>query len=375
MEEDLKYIDFIDKYLSGSLRGSEAIAFQELLKNDADFKKEVEIYKRIYSKIEASGEANFKKRLDLYYKEYLEEKSTKPRGIYKKLIIISSIAAALIFGIFIVNNNVADQQPIFNQQDPVIVDSEKDSVEVDKTIEDGYIKQEEVIVQDDNTEGDSTFIPGKTEYNTQLSIGGLQKLPAIAIRNVNYPVSLQYTFDGREIILFGNPSISGLQLQILKETSNNYFLMYQASYYAIAKSASKKELKTVSDIETKTTASQEEIIIKLKGIDAVSSVLKNIEVSFTGNKTANPTYIFEKKENRMHLVIDGNLPVAKTNFYKIEQYNESDYFLKIEEKLYQLNLKATEPTPLIEINILTNKLTRLFREDRELSPKAVYLID
>ncbi len=40
MEKDLKHIDLIDKYLSGNLKGSEAIAFQELFKTNSDFKKD-----------------------------------------------------------------------------------------------------------------------------------------------------------------------------------------------------------------------------------------------------------------------------------------------------------------------------------------------
>lgn len=373
MEEDLKHIDLIDKYLSGSLKGSEAITFQDLLKNDDNFKKEVEVYKRIYDKIEARGETNFKKRLDIYHKEYLAEKSGKPKGIYKKLIIFSSIAAAVIFGIFIFNNYETGQKPIFNQSDPVIVDSEKDSLKINKD-KDEFLEQEKVIVHEDNSTIDSIYIPNNSEHETQLSIGGLKKLPTNDIRSANYPIDLQYTFIQNEIVLFGDPSISGLQLQILKNKSDNYFLKYQDQYYTIPKSKVRKALKVVSDFEVKTAVTKEQITVKLKGIDAITSVLKDIEVSYTGNKVARPTYMFEETESGLHLIINGDVSINKTKLYKIGQNNMSSYFLKIDNTLYPLNLKVTEPTPLKETNILTNDLTQLFREDTELPIEMVYLI-
>lgn len=377
MEEDLKHIDLIDKYLSGNLKGSEAIAFQNLLKTDSDFKKEVEIYERIYKKIEARGEVNFKKRLGVYYKEYLQEKSRKPKGIYRKLIIISSIAATIIFGVVLFNNNnnLDSKEPIFNQQGPIVVDIEiKDSLTIEKTIDGDLREQKEVIVQGDNVINDSIIVPGRVEYNTQLSIGGLQKLPAANVRAINFPIAHQYTFDGNEIVLFGNSSISGLQLQILKDASNNYFLKYIDQYYSISKSNSKKILKVSSNKIGDAMPTEEQVHIKLMGIDQISITSKNIEVSFIGNKVANPTYFFQEKASGIHIVIDGDLNINHTKVYKVREEKESSYFLKVDKKLYQLNSKVKERTPLKETYILTNKLTQLFREDRKLPAKTVYLI-
>ncbi|MCB0486260.1 MAG: hypothetical protein KDC47_08695, partial [Flavobacteriaceae bacterium] len=124
MEEELKHIDLIDKHLSGTLKGSEAIAFQELLKNDPAFKQEITLYKHIYERIEIEGRANLKKRINTYYEAYLNEKQFKKKGLYRKLIFISSMAAVIVFGIFVFNKSeFMHLEKIPDQTKPTVVDS------------------------------------------------------------------------------------------------------------------------------------------------------------------------------------------------------------------------------------------------------------
>jgi len=369
MNEELKHIDLIDKHLNGTLNTDEATNFEQLLQHDVNFRKEVAIYKKIYKRIEDKAAVNFKNRLNDYYKEYQNVNLAKPNGIYKKLIIISSIAAAIIFGIFLINNNIQeDQNPLFKQSDPDVVDVEdKDSIEykehIPKPINEG-------IAHEETKDTVSHF-----EDNTQLSIGGLKHLPAELVRTIEYPITLQYTFNGGEIFLFGDPSIASLQLQIVKNTKGHYFLKYRDRYYSIEKTTAKKPLQLASNDYSVIEPTQEKIKIKLKGIEEVSNISKNIEASFTGNESLVPTYFFEKKDGLVHLVIDRDLELKISKVYSIHKGTKTSYFLKIGKKLFQLNSDVTKPTPLKEVYILTNKQTQLFREDRELPEKMVYFVE
>ncbi len=374
IDEELKHIDLIDKYLNDKLNTDEAAVFEQLLQEDVDFRKELDVYKKIHKRIEDRGEENLKERLTHYYKEYQNEKSVKPKGLYRKLIIISGIAAAIIFGIFLVNNSPDNQLPIFKPSDPGVVDITKDSLKPtnNNTID---VPIEEELAQEEEKVKDTSLFPNKYTNNTQLSIGGLLQLPAASVRSIEYPISLQYTFDSDKLTLFGNPSISSLQLQVVKNDDGHYFLKYKNEYYQIDKTSSKKLLTvTLKSFSTK-QATEEKIKIKLKGIEEVSHISKELKVAFTGNKSISKTYFFERKENIYRLIIDGFLNNDNTKVYSIHQRQEITYFLKIDKKLYQLDSKTKEPASLKETYILTNKLTQLFREDRELPRKMVYLVE
>jgi len=369
MNDELKHIDLIDKHLNGTLNTDEATHFEQLLQHDTNFEKEVTVYKRIYKRIEDRAAVEFKERLNDYYKEYQNENSAKPKGINRKLIIISSIAAAIIFGIFLVNNNTTeDQNPLFEQSDSDVVDVEdKDSVEhkepIPKSVNEG-------IVHEEIKDTVSHF-----EDNTQLSIGGLKQLPATLVRTIEYPIALQYTFTGGEIFLFGDPSIASLQLQIVKNNKSHYFLKYRDQYYSIEKTISKKPLQLASNDYSVTKPTREKVKIKLKGIEEVSNISKDLEVSFSGKRSIVQTYFFEEKDGLTHLVIDGDLELSISKVFSIHEGTKTNYYLKIGKKLFQMNSEVTQPTPLKEVYILTNKQTQLFREDRELREKTVYLVE
>lgn len=369
MDKNFKYLDLIDKHFSGNLKGSEAISFQDLYKNDSDFKKEVEFYKYIYKTIEINEEEKLKKRLNVYHEDYLSENPKKTKNIYKRLFIVSSVAAAIFLGLFLFDKNTTNQNQITfpnNSEFPVVVGN--DSLTIEEKIKEKSIEHKEVIVQEDKVIKDESK---NLEYDTQLSFGGLKELPTNCVRRINYPINLQYIFDGKEILLIGNTSISGLQLKILKDSSGNLLLKYQNQYYKITKSSSRKPLKITSTEVKMNNPTDEEIKIKLKGFDEISTPSKNTKVFLTGKNNVGLAYFFEKKEGKLLLTIDGKLPLKETKFYEIRNGKDSLYFLKINKYIYQLNTKATKYTALIETNILANKFTQLFREDRELL-KTVY---
>tara|TARA_R110002073_G_scaffold279026_1_gene443141 strand:- start:428599 stop:429723 length:1125 start_codon:yes stop_codon:yes gene_type:complete len=373
MSEDLKHIDLIDKYLNKKLKGSEVLIFQELIEKDDAFKKEVEILEKVYEKIELRGERNLKKRLDVYYKEYLEEveKQAKPKGLYRQLMIVSGIAAAIIVGVIIYNSfDTNGSNEIFKQHDPIIVDiEEKDSLKTND-----LPKQNDVIVQENITK-DTLSNKDEIHYdNTQLAIGGLQKLPKEFVRSINYPIALQYTFNGTKLELFGDPSIPSLQLQLLKDNNNVYFLSYEGHFYSLTKTASNIPLTTTAKQLEVGEPTQEKITVELQGIEAVSSLENNLEVSFTGEQLIEKTYLFEEKEGKLQLIINGTIDLKKTNVYAVRDNSKTAYYLLIDKKLYLLNSKTTTPKSLKETYILTNKQTQLFRENRILPPKTVYLI-
>ena len=114
--------EIIEKYLSGELSDNDIIDFTEKLKTDSDFKKEFELYREInksltnkYSNLEK--EKNLKNTLDSLGKEHFqnndttETKGNKSISIKKYLLRISSIAAIVIIGFFMLK----PQQSLYDQ--------------------------------------------------------------------------------------------------------------------------------------------------------------------------------------------------------------------------------------------------------------------
>ena len=378
MDEELKHIDLIDKYLSETLTAEETVTFNKLLEEDSDFEKEVAIYRQLYKGIEQVNDANLKEKLAAYYDEFHDENKQTKKGLYRRLFIYGgSIAASLIIGALIFFR----EKPL--QQDPVITDeSDPPPIKIEKidTLKKkAPIPVPKVKTQEEQLAGEEKTIDTiksleKSPYkNTQLSFGGVEQLPAEAIRSIVYPVTLQYTFDGRTLLLYGDTSIASLQLQLIKNKENLYILNYKGTYYSLRKTTEKEPLTELSSSFNTTKIAEEEITIIIKGVEEISKITNALTVSITGNKTIASSYLFEENEKGKHLIIDGDFNTNTTKLYLVQEGTSISYFLKAGKQLFKVNPRATRSTPLEAVNVLTNKQTQLFRDDRTLS-KTVYLI-
>ncbi|MDH3710729.1 MAG: hypothetical protein OER04_12610, partial [Cyclobacteriaceae bacterium] len=73
MDEELRHIDLIDKYLNQNLNVEEQKLFEQLQENDPEFARELEIYRKLYRGIEQQGHQKLKTRLDQYYENYKKQ--------------------------------------------------------------------------------------------------------------------------------------------------------------------------------------------------------------------------------------------------------------------------------------------------------------
>ena len=373
MEESLKHIDLIDKHITGELSDTEREEFQRLFEKDPEFKKEVEIYERVYSKIEVIGEQNLKEKLQEYYKEYQIEKKEKPRGIYRRLVIYGgSIAATFIIGaVLFFNNDSGLNENGISEKPKTVSDQEIDSLKREKIIDK---KQEERLVEENKYEPDTT--KGVTIFNDNYgySFGkNTKRIPQQLIRSVAYPITLEYIFNGKDkLTLYGDASIAPLQLKVVKNRGENYFLVYRNQFYRLRTGDDKRVLEKTGNFDIG-SSTDEALEITIKGIDEVTTVHKDLHVYYNPESSAPQLeYAFFKEDGKQILFLEGLFSLKDIKLYALKGKDEATYFIKIENRLYGLDPGKSQPTPMQEISILTNKKTQLFRENRTLS-KRIYL--
>lgn len=400
MEDELIYIDLIDKYLNDTLSPVEYIQFRELRRKEPAFEKELQVYTKIYAEIASVYKDEFKDKLDTYYEVYKAEvgnpannrqsqtedlsggleneaevqhsfvpsttqkNETNKIGNQRILIIISSIAASLIFGYFAFYNNYflperddfsSNQSPEDGKIDP---DFENPTNRDGKTMED--------LTKDDQNKYD------KDEMPPILSIGTLESLPKTSVRHASYPSEMYYKFDGDLLTIYGDPLLAALQLHVYEAADDQLYLKYKNDHYQI-KLSDKQVLLKKTSIELKQgNKTRASIFIKVENITQSSQIYGNqLSVLVTQNIVAQSTYLFQKKEEQVQIILDGKFSLDILSAYVIEQGDSINYFLKYGKGIFQLDSKNQEATQLSEINIITNNTTRLFRE-REIVKKDIY---
>lgn len=393
MQEDLKHIALIDKYLSGTLNPSEKDRVANLLLNDSDFVKEVAVYRKIYEGITQKEEADLKKRLGGYFEEYEKDQkisiTNKPKGKYRRLFIYGgAIAACLVFGGAILffskyEGTISNPRPnivdvdttttikksdsIFNLKEEKLAEEPKqDEPEINEVPDDNLVNQDQ--------KKDSIQLPNNID-DVQLAFGGYKTLPRNAVRSYKFSESLSYTFHSGVFKLYGDPLIGRLDVrsvQIIKNKESKYLLSFKNKYYSIEETERRIRLREVKktlgnqDISTlfnkppKLTPTQEEVSIAVVAIENTSVVLSDLIVRYDNEEVINQTYFFAKNEENLELFINANLDKEKAMVYRIRESGEKHYYLVQENKIYELDEKAKEPTPLVIVDITTNKLARLF---------------
>lgn len=402
MQEDLKHIELIDKYLNGTLSQSEKNQVEKLLVNDSDFAKEVAVYKKIYEGIAQKEETDLKKRLGSYFEEYEIDQKTvaghRSKGKYRRMFIYGgALAACLVIGGAILflskyDGTISNLKPntvdvdtttikksdsIFHLNEEKLAEEEKqDKSRIDQSSDDNLVNQEK----------DSIQVPGNID-DERLALGGYKTLPPKAVRRYTYSKSLSYTFQNGVFKLYGDPLVGRLDLlslRILKNRDSDYFLSFKNDYYNIEETQYKKLLLKIEDPKNnsgfgtlfsnfpKLTPSEEEIKISVASIENTSMVLSKLTVRFKEGAPKDKTYFFNKNEEHLELIINADLNIEKSRVYKIIESGQNYYYLVQENEIYALDEKVKEPTPLTLVEITTNKLARLFI-DRESVKTVVYL--
>tara|TARA_R110000764_G_scaffold181620_3_gene267597 strand:+ start:1268 stop:2485 length:1218 start_codon:yes stop_codon:yes gene_type:complete len=391
MQEDLRHIELIDKYLRGRLNPSEKDRVDDLLLNDSEFVKEVAVYRKIYEGIAQTEKTDLKKRLGGYFEDYKNDQkiaiTNKPKGRYRKLYTYGgAIAACLVIGAAILFLNkyeatISNPRPnivdvdttnatkktdsIFNFKEEELAEEPKqDKPEINEVPDDNLVNQDQ--------KKDSIQLPSNID-DVQLAFGGYKTLPRNVIRSYTFLESLSYTFHSGVFKLYGDPLVGRLDgLQIIKNEESKYLLSFKNKYYSIEETERRMRLREVKNTQDnnglntlfnkpkKLTPSQEEVSIAVVAIENTSVVLSDLIVRYDNEEVINQTYFFAKNEENLELFINADLDKEKAMVYRIRESGEIHYYLVQENQIYELNEKAKEPTPLVIVDITTNKLARLF---------------
>lgn len=402
MQEDLKHIELIDKYLNGTLNPSEKEKVEKLLLNDPDFTKEVAVYKKIYEGITQKEEADLKKRLGSYFKEYEENQEivtdNNPKGKYRRLFIYGgATAACLVIGgaILFFNNydrttsnpkttivdvdttTIKKSDSIFDLNKEKLAEEQKqDEPRIDQVRDDNLVDQQKDSIQSPNNIND-----------VQLALGGYRTLPSKSIRRYRYSKTLFYTFTEGTFTIYGDPLIGRLDLlslKILKSEDSDYLLSFKNNYYTIEeterrirlmkidKKQGNRGFSTLFDKSPKLIPTQEEARIAVATIENSSFLLSGLVVRFEDGAVRDNTYFFNENKENLELIINADLDEEKARVYRIEESGQDHYYLVQENQIYALDEKVKEPKPLVVVDITTNKLARLFI-NREPVKKRVYI--
>lgn len=368
MEEDLQHLDLIDKYINNELSESERIEFERLLIEDKKFGEELKFYKALYSGIEEKSKTELKSRLQGYYEEYEEEQQARSGGgIQRYLAIGLSIAATLIVGFFLIfqpnvsddngnniGNNTEDTTKTDDPEVPALIQDDKDLV----TDSENKKQQNPDAKEDRNDQVPNQF----------LSIGGIKQVPASGILSATYPGRLEYSFNGKDLIIYGDPLISMLRLRVLK-IEESYVLSLNSEFYELPLRQDRTALISTTRTYEANESLDEQVNVKIESIKATAQPYGGLSATISGADVP-VTYYFDDSKDTLAIVFDGNLDPSKVRLYKIEQPETEQYYLIYEDQLFSLNPDNREATPLRTRSILENNNTRLFRERRPVS-KAV----
>ncbi|MDF0707418.1 hypothetical protein [Flagellimonas okinawensis] len=369
MREELRHIDLIDKHLTGHLNDDEKSEVERLLAEDKEFAKELEVYKKIYTGIESKEDQKLRAKLDLLYAEYRASGEQKPKGLYRRLIIYSGAAAAcIVLGILFYVFKSKGDGPLSNDAPNVVgVDSVRtqpaDSLVLKKN--NIQVTEKEELPEDE--------LDGSPQDETQFAFSNGKSLPSESIRQVRQPSSLTHTFNGQELVLYGDSGISGLQLQMGKDQKGNYYLKYGDKLFNLAISSTINPLEEVQTSYTFGGIQDESVQVKVMPLIANSQPYSGFTVSVSENSSMDKNYFFLEQNEKKQLVINANMDIDSITVMVVSKSEGNSYYLIHKNELYPLNIDTTETTSLEEIDFTKNNETRMFM-DRPSFPKGVYEI-
>ncbi|MBT8183904.1 MAG: hypothetical protein KJN76_03620 [Eudoraea sp.] len=104
----------IEKYVQGQLSESEEREFGNLLKNDLDFKKEVEFHVNLKKVAEAEDDDHFRGIMKDFESDISTEK-IQSRNLPTKWLVAASIAVLLVLSYLFIFNQTPGPQELFNR--------------------------------------------------------------------------------------------------------------------------------------------------------------------------------------------------------------------------------------------------------------------
>jgi len=397
MEENLRDIDQIDKFLNNELSANELTAFHRRLASDDEFRVALEKYQFIYDELPQLETEKLKQRLAGYHRAYEATSAKKPVKFRKIIYLVGSVAAVLCIGwLLVFSPNKRGQIPQFPESETDMVDIDSIHLKTDSLKKFEYASGEKDSLQPSrNTPVIVTVDPDKSEEKkdtlkqlptpidaTQLALSEQKQLSPSNIKKINYPTSTAYTFDGKLLTLYADPSKGSLGWEVFKNDTS-YLLTYGATQYPLTISTRIKTLRELSKpkrpfqslFNTPLTGepTDEKITLQFESHQDLGRIDTSLHVVIEEGRLRKASYFFAQKEGKLQLILALRNTSKDVAVYIIYEKNTPQYYLSVEEKIYRLDPTKTTKTTVAPINILTDKNARLFLKKQAVE-KTVYQV-
>lgn len=350
MENEFNDVDLIDKFLSGELNEQERDTFDSLYQDDAHFRDEVEVYRKIYEGLhQAAGEETLRETLDNYYDKYGKDNirylnSTRTWAAVG--LAASLLVAAAIFW-WPRSPEPGTTPPIAKTNNRLPHGAKKDSGAIAKS-----------------TSPQKPVSPDSTKNNPRLSrkdsyaLAGGTELPHDAIRKAVYPQPLTYTFNKGLLTLYGDPLMGLLFLDIYK-SGNNYELLYQSQSYRISQTPDNKPQPLQASADHPAgQPSGEKITVQVAALPTGVLQSPPFDVVLVGGPEN--SYKFMSNSTGRSLVIAGKFNAAKSRLVQLAKDDKQTWFFVSGEDVFELDTAKHVQTPLAALSGLNSAAARLF---------------
>ncbi len=365
-------IDIIDKYLTGNLSAAEEKQFKERYLNDAEFKKEVEVFRKIYQGVELVAEKELKKRLDQYYDQYIEDNALSDTGYdskirpidwKKRLYFISGIAASICLAAgaywFFQTPPKSGGAP-YTSNKPGInkpAKTTKPDTQATRPIFAGDKKRHDKIgptKTPDSIQGVvAPTINGSYAFTSQ------QRLPANAICRASYPQPLTYTFSQGVLTVDGDPLLALWDFDLFK-IGEQYYVVYNNSTYPVIQTNTAKPLvKQGFQIKGEGSATAEKVLIQVAPLKTEVYEDPPIGVVLSQSKGGHD-YLFTREKGKTILVLQGGFTANNCSVVSLTKDGKTSWYVLSGQRIFVIEQSPDKSTPLKELLGKSSEIARLF---------------
>lgn len=353
----MKDIDLIDRYLNNELDEQQQQVFKDRYLNDPEFKKEVEVYRKIYEGVEKATRYSLKQRLEAYYNEYLSEDLSieedakiiainKWRGATR---LIAGIAASLLLAAvgvwYFTLKNAATNQQIARAREKIKIDSTGGPGKYAGT-------------RDHPTTTTVKKKPATLPVNKggQYSLTGGEKVNTVQVLAVAQ-APMTYTFKDGILSIYNNPTLGLIRLHIFK-TKDRYHLWYDGDVYKLSQTTSNTRLIKAGQSEDFGIKTAETVKVQVEPLQASGYPCDNPVVRL--QRAGERKYFFRKEKDKLILELQGDFVASDCKVIDVKTVDKNTFYLLDHSSVYPLDEQMGEPTVLNELSGMASEKARQF---------------